>query len=65
MSDMFADCYEYEREDKRSCYFIAILQHVPFLQISPMIEPTKFILNQVVGNYEWHQVFPFCKYVVI
>ncbi|XP_047056174.1 callose synthase 7-like [Lolium rigidum] len=30
-----------------------------YVEISPMIDPTKFILNQVVGNYEWHEVFPF------
>ncbi|KAF7071133.1 hypothetical protein CFC21_076535 [Triticum aestivum] len=30
-----------------------------YVEISPMIEPTKFILDQVVGNYEWHEIFPF------
>ncbi|KAL5227560.1 hypothetical protein ABZP36_015825 [Zizania latifolia] len=30
-----------------------------YVEISPMVGPTKFILNQGVGNYEWHQIFPF------
>uniref|UniRef100_A0A0D9V1R7 1,3-beta-glucan synthase n=1 Tax=Leersia perrieri TaxID=77586 RepID=A0A0D9V1R7_9ORYZ len=30
-----------------------------YVEISPMIGPTKFLLDQEVGNYEWHQIFPF------
>ncbi|CAL4963325.1 unnamed protein product [Urochloa decumbens] len=30
-----------------------------YVEISPLIDPTKFILDQQVGNYEWHQIFPF------
>nr|CAB3477289.1 unnamed protein product [Digitaria exilis] len=30
-----------------------------YVEISPLIDPTKFILDQRVGNYEWHQIFPF------
>ncbi|TVU33970.1 hypothetical protein EJB05_15789 [Eragrostis curvula] len=30
-----------------------------YVEISPLIDPTKFILSQGVGNYEWHQIFPF------
>jgi callose synthase len=30
-----------------------------YVEISPIIGPTKFLLNQGVGNYEWHEIFPF------
>ncbi|KAG2598189.1 hypothetical protein PVAP13_5KG302007 [Panicum virgatum] len=30
-----------------------------YVEISPLIDPTKFILDQRIGNYEWHQIFPF------
>ncbi|KAL6621225.1 hypothetical protein ACP70R_033657 [Stipagrostis hirtigluma subsp. patula] len=30
-----------------------------YVEISPLIVPTKFILDQEHGNYEWHQIFPF------
>uniref|UniRef100_A0A0E0JJS1 1,3-beta-glucan synthase n=1 Tax=Oryza punctata TaxID=4537 RepID=A0A0E0JJS1_ORYPU len=30
-----------------------------YVEISPMIGPTKFLLNQRAGNYEWHEIFPF------
>ncbi|TVU33971.1 hypothetical protein EJB05_15790, partial [Eragrostis curvula] len=29
-----------------------------YVEISPLVDPTKFILSQGVGNYEWHQIFP-------
>ncbi|CAA6665355.1 unnamed protein product [Spirodela intermedia] len=33
-----------------------------YVEISPLIEPTKVIMNMRISNYEWHEFFPNVKY---
>ncbi|XP_020523271.1 callose synthase 7 isoform X2 [Amborella trichopoda] len=33
-----------------------------YVEISPLIRPTKIIMDMTIGNYEWHEFFPNVKY---
>ncbi|XP_072994078.1 callose synthase 7-like [Typha latifolia] len=33
-----------------------------YVEVSPLVEPTKVIMDLGVGNYEWHEFFPYLQH---